>query len=236
MGHFLACSALRDVDIHEVAGLFAEYARSYGVAVDRIDQINESTKDTEMALFFAGDNSWSTVLWPEYFNIHDIGTALYLSEKLECLVSTVHVYDGDYWTHVLVENGAVLDRFASLPEYFVSDEKSAAQLRERWRGRPQVLSSRLGVSVDQIQGYLVHAMQPAPERRGWWPFRRIKQNAAPTGKVFEEDEFSLDDFWVFVDFWRRLGIVYESSPDSAAVRIILSRNFEDKLPASEEEL
>jgi hypothetical protein len=52
-------------------------------------------------------------------------------------------------------------------------------------------------------------------------------------KVFPDDEYRLENIWVFVDFWRRLGISYAGEPGDRELRIRFS-NGATKLTADEE--
>jgi hypothetical protein len=37
------------------------------------------------------------------------------------------------------------------------------------------------------------------------------------GKAFADDEFELSNFWVFTDFWRRVGISYPADVSKTAL-------------------
>ncbi len=67
--------------------------------------------------------------------------------------------------------------------------RSSARLREQWRGNPEAVAAAFGVSVESLRPYYAYLGH---------------QDAA--GKAFPEDQAPLEDFWVFVDFWKRLGI------------------------------
>ena len=41
--------------------------------------------------------------------------------ELRVLASIVRIHDGDYWSHALLRGGVILDRFASMPDYFTDD-------------------------------------------------------------------------------------------------------------------
>lgn len=140
---------------------------------------------------FGSVNGWTVVLWPEYFNIHDVAAVADMSGRLGVLASTVHTYDGDYWAHRLFRSGVELDRFASVPGYFAEDPNELLALEQRWAGNAMVVAEAVGCPVGQVAPYLVHVPAGADGR---------------AGKAFADDEFPIDDMWVFVDFWRRLGI------------------------------
>lgn len=52
----------------------------------------------------------------------------------------------------------------------------------------------------------------------------------PEVKAHLTDESTLGNFWVFVDFWRRLGIVYPTPPQNPAALLRLGPNVGKRLP------
>jgi hypothetical protein len=158
------------------------------------------------------------VLWPQYFNIHDVPATEFVSERLGVLASAVHTYDGDYWVHTLIRNGEQLDRFASMPGYHLEDSTELPAFERAWAGNPQLVAETMGRAADQVAPYFVHV--PA-------------DSDAELGKAFDDDEFDRGDIWVFVDLWRRLGITY---PDvtTAVASLRLAPDWFDKLPTGNE--
>ena len=116
MGHFLAVSAFRDRSVQSVSDAVVAYAKRFDC--DCEPATGGEPDDSRDALVFPPENGWTAILWPSYFNIHDIELCRNVSSALAAIVSTVHVYDGDYWTHALIESGTVRDVFASMPYYF----------------------------------------------------------------------------------------------------------------------
>lgn len=219
MGSFLAVSAIMDRSPEQLAMAIQEYVSQFGVACGPARaQPQDSVADV---LVFPAVGRWTVVLWPEYFTAHDISTCEALSRALDTIVSTLHVYDDDYWTHVLLNRGDAIDRFASIPDYFAETPTEANRLRAQWAGDPELLSSYFQVPAETIRPYLV---QLNPEGSG------------PVGKAFADDEFEIEDFWVMTDFWRRLGIEYPSDVGSPAIRLQLGNDFSNRLPAGENEL
>ncbi len=217
MGHFLAVSAFRDRSVQSVSEAVIAYARRFDC--DCEPATGGEPDDSRDALVFTPDNGWTAILWPSYFNIHDIELCRDVSSALAAIVSTVHVYDGDYWAHALIESGTVRDVFASMPYYFAESPEDAARLTDQWSGNPQVVGDVLGVSPDTVVPYFVHL--PADGSP-------LDANALP------DDEFPLDDIWIFTDFWRRLGISYPDPPTSFDRILRFNRRFGRKLPSSEE--
>lgn len=196
----------------------------------------ESSPRTD-ATVFASKDRWTIVLWPEYFNIHDFSICAALSERLPTLVSTVHVYDGDYWVHGLFEQGHLLDQFCSQPYYFAEDSETANQMKAKWRGSPEAIAPRFQVPVDAIRGYLSHLPLPevsAPQSRSLLSFlKRHKPNVSDR-KVKSDDAFGLDNFWVFTDFWRSLGIRYPDDMTKWAKLLRFASDFTEHLPYLDE--
>jgi len=93
-----------------------------------------------------------------------------------------------------------------VPDYFSPPDA------ESWAGDPARFSEALGVDPETIARYLV-AVDPDGEES--------------LGKAFEDDEFEIDDYWVFTDMWRRMGITY---PDVRAYVKTLRLGTTDKLP------
>jgi hypothetical protein len=112
--------------------------------------------------------------------------------------STVSIHDGDYWRHVLLHDGAVVDRFASMPGYFTDDPAETERLRVRYRGDAEVIAGTVGCRAEQVAPYLVH-VDLGDDDQG---FEVVEPEL---GRAFPDDQFERDDPGVFIDFWRRFG-------------------------------
>jgi hypothetical protein len=148
-------------------------------------------------------DGWIVMLWPRFFN--GLGAAAqWLSREFDTLVSTIEVYDGDFWSHVLWRSGEELDRFSSIPDYFTDDHLEIKRLRQEWAGHPRAVAEAFGVPDDLIAPYL----RPVTSSGlvGWWRGRH---------KPFPDDHTTLGDVWIFTDFWKRAGIQY---PDTDHTR------------------
>ena len=213
MGLFLALSAVRTEDTDGVADAVVRYARSHGVeaavagadgrsASSRADEQPEATEG-EARVVPAGAG-WSVLFWPDYFN--GLGPASqWLSAELDVLTSAIDVYDGDLWNHLLFRRGVLIDRFSSIPDYFTRNRGEKARLRREWAGKPGTVGEAFGVPPDRIERYLIHTYTS-------FLFGRAARNS----RVNPDDVFDLGDVWVFVDFWRHLGIRYPD-PDHGRV-------------------
>jgi hypothetical protein len=215
VGNFLAVTAVRDLSAQAVAQAIAEYARRHGLDASVLN--GNPGVDSQRAGVFAPVNGWTTVLWPPYFNIHDIGAASALSDATQTLVSTMHVYDDEYWVHVLVRAGVVLDRFASRPTYFDPAREDAERLRARFAGDADVTADAVGDEADRLRPY----------------FRHLTDDAAG-GRAFPDDEFDLDDTWVIADVWRRMGITYPEPVSAVAITVDLGPGWRSSLPTADE--
>jgi hypothetical protein len=237
VGYFLAVSAFQDLPVDQLAQAIQHYAAKFGVACEMFNPDQAEPSPRTDATVFAPTDGWTIVLWPEYFNIHDFPTCETLSEQLSTLVSTVNVYDGDFWTHGLFEQGRLLDQFCSQPDYFAEDPETANQMRARWQGNPDVIASRFTIPVDDIRGYLLHLSsleEGASQSRSLFSFLKRRKPSVLDRKVKPDDDFELDNFWVFTDFWRSLGICYPDDVTEWAKLLRFASDFTKHLPYLDE--
>jgi hypothetical protein len=253
MGHFLAVSAFKTTDPDATVQAIVDYCANHDAKCSVHDAGADADEHTD-ATVYQPENGWIRVLWPMYFNVHDFPLCTELARSLGAMVSTVHVYDGDYWEHLFLNGGEVLHKFSSWPDYFAEDPDEAEARKQEWAGDVTALAAALDVPADEIAGYMLHMpiAEPAdsgpapaaaskPAKRGW--LRSLfgggskgASRLAPTRppappKAYPTDEFDLEDFWVFTDFWRKLGIVYPDPPDEN-IRCVLQLDprFGKKLP------
>lgn len=105
-------------------------------------------------------------------------------------------YDQDAWGYSLFDGGTVLDRFWSVPE--------AVDLSpEECTGSFETVSSVFGVPSESLAPYICHVTEIAREL-----------------KAFEDDEYTLGDHWVRIDFMRRLGLDYPAPGQVAGGRYV----------------
>jgi hypothetical protein len=215
MGYFLAVSAFRAVGEDEVVGAITALLARHSVQVRPVDRGEPDQPSLDFKVF-APAGGWTVVLWPAYFNIHDVPVCAALSEALGGVVSTVHTYDSDYWTHVLLREGRILDRFGSMPDYFVSGD-GATDIAARWAGDANVVAEMAGGDPAALGAYFRH------------------DAGEGDGKAFPDDEFALDSEWVFTDFWRRVGILYPADI-GAGRRFRLSDGWRELIPVTSDPL
>lgn len=206
MGNFLAATAVRtepDAVAAAVEGFLAEHQAAAGAGAEG-----------ESAQVYAAGDDWSVVLWPAFFNVYDEPAAGRLSQTCDTLVSTVHLFDDDYWTHVLYDRGDQVDVFCSKPTYHLDGETDAKPLRDAFAGRPDLIGQRFGIESQRVAPYLRHTDVDNP----------------PHETVAEGDEHGLDDTWVFTDFWRALGITYPVGENDPAARVTFAPGWQGLLP------
>jgi hypothetical protein len=211
MGHFLAATAFHSESTHEVVQAISTFLRTYEVKHELLSGAASLNDDTD-AQVFEPARGWVVVLWPKYFNIHDFPLAKEIAEARSWLVSTVHVYDGDYWEHLAVLGARELHSHCSRPSYW-QDEPAELERMAHFNSAPEALAQVVKVPVTSLQPYLVDA-----------------EATDEDAMAHAEDQFPLSDIWVFTDFWRRLGIVYPEPPESPAAVVRLSKWFGKRLP------
>jgi hypothetical protein len=190
MGGFMALTALPVTDTAAVADAIARYAARHRVVAEVFGP--EIVNDDDVATVSPPADGWTVLAWPTYF----VGlepAALWLSAWFGVVTSAVTFYDNDFWMHVACDRGEYRDQFASMPDRFTDEPDEVDALRRQWAGHPDTLAGLFDRPVADIAPYLA---RPQPRT------------------AFPDDVFDLDDPWVFVDFWRRLGITY---PDPATV-------------------
>src|SRR5438128_2524262 len=102
MGYFLAATAFRSDSVPETVRAISEFFLTYGVQHEVLSSGQARNHGTD-ALVFAAQNQWVVVVWPSYFNLHDFPLASAVGKTRPWLISTIHVYDSDYWEHLAVQ-------------------------------------------------------------------------------------------------------------------------------------
>lgn len=229
MGYFLSVSAVRGCSAEVLGDAISAVMAAHGVATEPSSGPPDPRTDLSI---FAG-TPWTIVLWPEHFNVHDIAICAQLSKTFGT-ISTVHTYDEEYWTHALCVDGNVIDRFCSMPGYFAKGPQESARLAAAWRGNATVLASTIGCDPARLSPYLVHrppqSGQPVPKPGLISRLFGAKTRPHAPVKAHAEDEFDLDNFWVFVDFWKQAGIPYPANMRKYDRVIRLAEDFSDRLP------
>ncbi|MEH1057238.1 hypothetical protein V6U89_18800 [Micromonospora sp. CPCC 206171] len=227
MGEFLAVSAFQTEDVDGVLAAAGRFFTANAWPAEPVPDAEPVADDD--VLVFPPVNGWIVVNWPRYFT--ELATAESISRDLGALASTVRIHDGDYWSHALLSNGATLDQFATMPDYFTDDPAEVARLAAKYAGQPALIAATVGSAVEQVAPYLVHVnLEDDEDEDGYYV-------AEPEmGRAFPDDEFELGSPWVFVDFWRRIGPRYPDDISAWVRRLRLAEGWMDKLPAGDAEL
>lgn len=211
MGEFITTTACKFNDPDVLSEEIVEYCRSYDVPARILNEADDCRSRSDATLF-APKNGWIVIDWPTYFG-QDIPIIQSLSLKHQFLASNVSVHDGDFWWHSLVRNGELLDQYMSYPNYF-DDTTSIPQWQmNEFKASGVVVAENTGIDIREIEGY----------------FEPITDDEE-RDKVHPDDQCTLEDCWVFTDFWRKLGIEYPQGSAPVAATIELTDQCESKLP------
>jgi hypothetical protein len=223
MGEFIDAAAVRAAPA-PLAQALAGYLADHGVAATEV-----SDPDFADILLYPSAGGWTLMLWPQGAGGALTAAAEDLSRRLDAVASVISVFDGDFWSHVLFDRGDERDRFASMPNYFEEDPDRVEELRRRWAGHPAVVAATLDVPENQVAAYLVHESDDAEAE--------VDENGAyilpadyRPAMAFDDDASPIGGTWVFVDFWRRLGITYPNSQSDPLLGLELSSGWASRLP------
>ena len=227
MGEFVDAVAVRSsVDL--VGPALVEFAAARGVHAALLPGTGPDVAKAQVTLYASSDE-WTVTCWPGAGP--PAAAAEAVSRELQTVASVISVYDGDFWTHVLFDRGRERDRFASMPDYFEEDPEWVEQLRREWLGNPAIVAATLGRSVDQISPYLVHESGEELEVDEWGAY--IFPPYQEPAKAFPDDSAPIGVPWVFVDFWRRVGITYpDAVPPTSGLNF--AEGWEGQLPSGTE--
>ena len=195
---------------------FCEYMQSREVTYEVVSGSSPPQQDRDAQLFSSA-GGWIVILWPDYFNVHDFAVARSLASTEGWLICTVHVYDGDYWEHLAVQGTGELHSYCSRPSYW-QNEAAEAELERvsRFNPSPDRLAAAIGIPASTLTPYMVD----------------VDTLASDSTKAHPDDQFALGDFWVFTDFWNRLGIQYPDPPNNPASIVRLYKWFAKRLPSA----
>lgn len=210
MAHFFAVTAIRSDKFEDVVEVIFRECEALQCSL-AINETEDHECETD-AQIYQDASGWILINWPNYFNLYDHYFAEKLSFHLNTLVSTISIYEGSLWTHVLYELGEELHRFCNIPDYF--DEANQLTSDSSERG-VKLVAEKFNVEIDRISGYFSYLSEVDDEPR--------------FDKVHVHDEFEVWDFWVFCDFWAQAGIIYPEDEDYLVSSIRFYDGFEDKL-------
>ncbi|MBY9004496.1 MAG: hypothetical protein KGD73_11025 [Candidatus Lokiarchaeota archaeon] len=125
----------------------------------------------------------------------EIEVCKHVSNQLNTIVSLIEVYDSSTWYHRLFQNGNIIDIFCNNPEEFEGNEQTS-----KFEGNPSTLSEIFRINKLEIEQYM-------------FQFTNENRVSNISRKISTSDDYSLENEWFFIDFWKKLGIDYpKSSP------------------------
>jgi len=110
-----------------------------------------------------------------------------LSKRMDTPVLAFLEYQQDCWGYALFRQGKLLNYFWNDPSIPEEDPKIC-------KGDAHLLAQLFHVESKLLDPYL--------------HFINHNDNRATSRKAFNDDQFTLGDHWVRIDFMRRLGIIY----------------------------
>lgn len=210
----LAVTAFKSNSVDDVARAITDYVKSHGVSCESV-AIEPEPKGKYEAFVFSPVNGWTVVCWPSWFYTYDFPFARTLAASQGWLVSSIHIFDDEAcWEHLCCSGRAELHAFCSRPHILAELSPAYFQRALRYNSEPSRLASAVGISPLVIQPYLVD----------------LDSLTTPEAKAHHDDEFTLEDCWVIVDFWRRVGITYPCPEAKLAAALRFGVNFSEKLP------
>lgn len=210
MGNFIEVTAFGSKDPHKIAKAITVNLTQEGVEAS-VQNTSVDLDTRRHAPLYADDGDWTVVYWPRWFPYADLALGQTLSEQLSISVSHISVHDGDYWTHVFHDSGECIDDFFSVPDYWGDPYDPVPE----FGGNPEGVANCLGIEVEDIRLY----------------YRHMSVDFEYNGKAYKDDKSELEDFWVFVDFWRKLGIRTAPNFKVASLLIDIPEKEEETPPA-----
>jgi len=205
MGLFLFTSAIKNSALKDIARAITIYLKRRNITanVKLYSEWRSSTNITEfdihniisqpisMTSIYQPQNRWTVIIFNNcHFDEKEI--SLFLSLELQTLISLVEVLDSEVWYYFIFYNGKQVDQFCSNPEEYEQKENYGF-----FRGNLKKLAFYFEVEETSVAPYL---RPVASESRTDLIFE----------KAFIDDTYSLGDEWIFIDFWKHLGIEYPS--------------------------
>lgn len=184
MGMFLSLSGVIGKTQNEVEQSLASYAEFAGGGFQKENLRNEH--DNFCVIKEANGNT--TILYPSGYLEWDKSSE-FISKELKAPVFSFHVHDGDLWMYILYSDGAVVDQFNPIPDYW--DENVSQEEIDNWKGCATIIAKYIpNVKPVSIEKYLVR-----------WDLDEEGQ------KAYEDDVFTNED-WQLIDFMNKIGLTY----------------------------
>lgn len=209
-----AATAFKSASPSQAAASICEFFKQKNIECSAL--ANDSQDDDYLdILVMPPENDWILVLWPSGFYGHDAEAACYVSERLETLAFAVRVYEDEFWQYDLFEKGEKLDFYWSRPRFF--DPEMSLKRTKFFKGKPSALVQNFSADLKTISPYLINVEEILEEDE----------------EVFAhpKDGAPLQDPWVFVDFWEKLGLAYPDDFGNYVAKVRLEEAWEENLPA-----
>jgi hypothetical protein len=185
MGLFLSLNSVVGKSAAEVANSLSNFARNNGGGLE--PSAAATLQSNGCCIQEANGNT--TIVFPDSFMDWD-DAAAFLSGELKAPVFSFHIHDSDLWMYILYADGADVDQFNPVPEYW--DDTIDEDERDYWKGDSSVLTSYLPhINPADIENYLVH-----------WD-----EDMDPDAKAYPDDEYHFEDFQL-TDFMRKLQLPF----------------------------
>ena len=222
MGTFLDMAACLGKSRQDVADALMQYAvNNDGVWQDVLVDSDKYKNAEEYYNDFKDESClletvepYTLIMYPDMMCLGE-DASQYLSEKLDCVVFSLEIYDGDFWMFHLYHQGKIVTRFNQKPTYFgeIDDDEL-----ESWRPDIEAICRLVpGVDPKRIERYLIF-LECDEERVSC-------ENCSFETKAYPDDEFSYCDEWQISDFMKALGIEYFYSRYTSQVfRFIMERH------------
>jgi hypothetical protein len=206
MGLFLFASAIKNKTLDEITNAITIFLKRRKILADiklysewrdlnsntSIDIRNIISEPISITSIYQPRNRWTVVIFNNcHFDEKDI--SMYLSLELQTLVSLVEVSDSEVWYHFTFYNGKQVDQFCSNPKEYEKKE-----IHSSFEGNIKKLSFYFEVDEQIIAPYLI-------------PINSDNRIDLISSKAHVDDKYTLGDEWIFIDFWKRLGIDYPST-------------------------
>ncbi len=184
MGTFLSLSGIIGKSHSEVADCLAKYCQDNGGGLLQ----EELSVENKNCCIIKEEGNNTVVHYPSGYLERDQSSA-FLSKELDAPVFSFHIHDGDLWMYLLFINGAIVDQFNPIPEYWeeeISEEEIAS-----WSGNASIVTKHIpGLKPESIQKYLVR----------WLPEEESR-------KAYTTDEYMNED-WQLIDFMKKVGLTF----------------------------
>lgn len=176
MGLFLQTAAILDCGANEARQALKPMEARYSIDVS--------------ACKFEENSKGVLILFSDHCSGYD-DLALELSAALQKCVLLAYIYDEDFWGYYLCVNGALVDTFSPMPDYF---EEVSAEDRAKVSGNSTAVANAFGIPAETIGRYLTE-----------WTDEMMDDYDK---KSYADDEYGQCDCWQIADFLKRLDFPY----------------------------